>query len=324
MAHYLDDYITMGPPDSDVCGRNLDTMLATCARLGVPTASGKCAGPASSLVFLGFELDTEALVVRLPSPKLEQTQRLVQEWLHKRACKKRDLESLLGHLQHAATVIRPGRTFVQRLIELLSSVRNRDRWIRINSVVQSDLVWWSSFMADWNGVALIPRAVSRQAPFVSDASGSWGCGAYWETHWFQWRWECRAADWSIAPKELLPIIFGVAVWGKRWAGSRIECHCDNAAVVGVVNVGKAKDPTLMHLLRCLFFIASHYSVHVHATHIPGQSNAAVDALSRNRLSSFLQVVPEADKDPTPIPQALLHMTARLNLCAVGSTLQRLL
>ena len=150
----------MGPPGSDVCSRNLDTMLAMCARLGVPTAPGECAGPASSLVFLGFELDTEALVVRLPHPKLEQTQRLVQEWLHKRACKKRDLESLLGHLQRAATVIRPGRTFVRRLIELLSSVRNRDQWIRINSVVQSDLVWWSSFMADWNGVAVIPRAGS--------------------------------------------------------------------------------------------------------------------------------------------------------------------
>ena len=100
------------------------------------------------------------------------------------------------------------------------------------------------------------------------------------------------------------------MWGKRWAGSRIEYHRDNAAVVGVVNTGKAKDPTLMHLLRCLFFIASHYSVHVHATHIPGQTNAAADALSRNRLSSFLQVVPEADKDPTPIPQALLDMTVR--------------
>ena len=201
VAHYLDDYITMGPPGSDVCSHNLDTMLSTCARLGVPTAPGKCAGPASSMVFLGFELDTEALVVRLPRPKLEQTQRLVQGWLHRRACKKRDLESLLGHLQHAATVIRPGRTFVRRLIELLSSVHNRDRWIRINQVVQSDLVWWSTFMAGWNGVALIPNVDGQQVPFVSDASGSWGCGAYWGTHWFQWRWEGQAADWSIAPKD---------------------------------------------------------------------------------------------------------------------------
>ena len=30
-AHCLDDYITMGPPGSDICGRNLETMLAACA-----------------------------------------------------------------------------------------------------------------------------------------------------------------------------------------------------------------------------------------------------------------------------------------------------
>ena len=310
VAHYLDDYITMGPPGSNTCAHNLEVMLSTCVELGVPTAPGKCAGPASSLVFLGFELDTEALVVRLPTSKLEQTQRLVREWLHKRACKKRELESLLGHLQHAATVVRPGRTFVRRLIELLSVVQSRDRWVRINGTVRSDLIWWDSFMAEWNGVAVIPRVMSLQTPLISDASGNWGCGALWATHWFQWKWEGRAVAWSIAPKELLPIIFGLAVWGKQWVGSRIECHCDNAAVVAAVNSGKAKDPTLMHLLRCMFFIASHYSVHVHATHIPGQSNTAADALSRNRISSFLQVVPAADADPTPIPQGLLDMTVR--------------
>ena len=59
--------------------------------------------------------------------------------------------------------------------------------------------------------------------------------------------------------------------GKIWAGSRIECQCDNTALVVVVNSG-----TLMNLLRCMFFMASHCSVQVHATHIPGN---AADALS---------------------------------------------
>ena len=58
VAHYLDDYITMGPPEADTCAKNLDIMLATCTRLGVPTAPGKCEGPATSL---GFELDTQAM-----------------------------------------------------------------------------------------------------------------------------------------------------------------------------------------------------------------------------------------------------------------------
>ena len=96
-------------------------------------------------------------------------------------------------------------------------------------------------MEGWNGFTLIPNVDGQQVPFVSDASGSSGCGAYWGTHGFQWRWEGQAADWSIAPKELLPIIIGVTVYGKCWAGSRVECFCDNAEVVAVVNSGKAID-----------------------------------------------------------------------------------
>ena len=91
-------------------------------------------------------------------------------------------------------------------------IRAEANWAAVlNQVVQSHLVWWSTFMEGWNGVTLIPNVDGQQVPFVSDASGSWGCGAYWGTHGFQWRWEGQAADWSIAPKELLPIIFGVTV-----------------------------------------------------------------------------------------------------------------
>ena len=60
VAHYLDDFVTVGPPESPECQTKLKIMLATCQRVGVgvPVAQEKCAGPAAVLVFLGFELDT--------------------------------------------------------------------------------------------------------------------------------------------------------------------------------------------------------------------------------------------------------------------------
>ena len=119
VAHYLDDYITIGPPNSEVCKQNLEGMLSSCRSLGVPVAMEKCAGPSTTIVFLGFELDTISMVVWLPDAMLQAMLRLVREWMGKKTCQKRDLESLSGHLQHAATVIRPGRTFVCRMIELL-------------------------------------------------------------------------------------------------------------------------------------------------------------------------------------------------------------
>ena len=82
----------------------------------------------------------------------------------------------------------------------------------------------------------------------------------------------------------------------------MNCRCDNMAVVSEGNSGYCRDTTLMHMLRCLFFMASHFNVTVQASHIPGVANIAADALSRNQFSRFLQVVPDAAQLPSPIPQ----------------------
>ena len=310
VAHYLDDFITMGAPGSQECRRNLDQMLSTCQHLGVPVASEKCAGPSLVMVFLGFELDTTSMVVRLPQEKLSRIARLVVEWSGRKACKKRDLESLVGHLQHAATVVRPGRTFVRRLIELLAAVKSRDHWIRLNACTRSDLTWWRLFIGEWNGISLLPKLSVAPVVLETDASGSWGCGARVGCRWLQWAWDATSAGWPISPKELLPILMAVAVWGSEWEGLEVECRCDNMAVVTVVNSGHSRDTTLMHLLRCLFFLAAHHHVRIHAVHIPGVSNVATDALSRNDFPRFLQVVPEAAAHPSRVPKQLVDLLVK--------------
>ena len=43
--HYLDDYITIGPPHSNICQLNLTKILGVCEALGVPIAPEKLEGP---------------------------------------------------------------------------------------------------------------------------------------------------------------------------------------------------------------------------------------------------------------------------------------
>ena len=99
----------------------------------------------------------------------------------------------------------------------------------------------------------------------------------------------------------------MVVWGRQWSGQRVECHCDNVAVVTVINSGRAKDKVLMHLLRCMFFVAAHLHLHIHAVHVPGRTNREADALSRNEFAQFLQVVPSAARQQTGYPQALVDL-----------------
>ncbi len=310
VGHYLDDFITVGAPGSRKCHNNLERILAACQRLGVPIAPEKCAGPASVLVYLGLELDSNQMEVRLPEEKLRRTLGLVREWVGWKACKRKELDSLLGHLQHTATVVRPGRTFVRRLIELLATARAPGRWIRLNESTREDLMWWLLFMEEWNGVSMMPKLAWPTVSIESDASGSWGCGARWGYWWLQWKWEDPAPEWLISPKELLPILFAVAVWGRYWRGRQVECHCDNMAVVAVVNSGRSRDKTLMHLLRCLVFMAAQFHIRIRAIHIPGVANVATDALSRNDFPRFLQAVPDAIQNPTPIPRQLVDLLVK--------------
>ena len=81
VEHYLDDYITMGPSGSGVCEQNLKVMLSYCQKLGVPVSAEKCASPSSKVTFLGFELDTISMVIRLPEEKLQRIKLLVQKWM---------------------------------------------------------------------------------------------------------------------------------------------------------------------------------------------------------------------------------------------------
>ena len=75
MDHYLNDFITIGPPNSDVCQRNLWTISAVCESLGVPLAVDKTEGPTSCLTYLGIEIDTVAGILCLPKGEVGQALR---------------------------------------------------------------------------------------------------------------------------------------------------------------------------------------------------------------------------------------------------------
>ena len=67
----IDAFVTAGAPDSQECEHNSTIMHKTCKEVGLPTEPEKDDGPATSISFLGIELDTVALEIHLPAEKLE-------------------------------------------------------------------------------------------------------------------------------------------------------------------------------------------------------------------------------------------------------------
>ncbi len=118
-------------------------------------------GPTSVITFLGIIIDTDKRELHLPTEKLQRLIDEVQLRLKKRSCTHRELESLIGALQHVCEVIVPGRSFLRRAIALLSVARKKHHPIHLNEV-RDDLAWWSVFAAQWNGASLVANEESPQ------------------------------------------------------------------------------------------------------------------------------------------------------------------
>ena len=311
--HYLDDFLIIGASFTD-CHNQLEHALSTCDDLGVPVSLSKLEGPATTLTFLGINIDTIQGELSLPQEKLTRILQLLNKWTYRKACRKRELLSLIGELQHAASIVRPGRPFLRHLIDLSRIPKRLNHFVRLSSSAQADIMWWLCFMSQWNGRSFIPvDAPLRDVLITTDASGNWGCAAIWGNQWWQWRCTSSTFNWNIAAKELFSIVLAAATWGSQWWHAQVNCHCDNQAAANVVNKGSARDPLLAHLLQCLFFYATHFQFRFTAQHIPGHSNLAADALSRNQLTTFFSSLPQANPIPDRINPAAASLASHPSL-----------
>lgn len=143
-------------------------------------------------------------------------------------------------LAHTSTVVRPGKTFMRRMFELLAGTKKAFHHIKLGQAFRSDLLWWLTFMEEWNGVTIMNVDTNECPGFHvwSDASGGIGCGAVElaSQQWFQLKWaeSCNLGqgtkeEESILSLELLPIVMACMIWGMRWRQST------NTGVVAVIN-----------------------------------------------------------------------------------------
>ena len=180
LLYYLDDFHTLGPPNSQACQRNLDTCIQQFWDWRILLHPYKLEGPSTLLTVLGIELDSLLLQAGLPQEIFDRIHTLLVSWSQKRQCTQKELESLIGNLQHACKVIPSGRIFLRPMINLLSAFRREGYPIRLNREFHLYLSWWLELFQSWNGYSFLlsPRLAPIPDLHVSsDAAGSVGYGA---------------------------------------------------------------------------------------------------------------------------------------------------
>ena len=227
-----------GSPGSQEYQQVLTDMLLLCQAVQAPFKPEKVLGPTTLLSIPGIELDTIEMRARLPSDKLSALLEELKSFstaVH--TCTKRQLLSLIGKLAFACKIIPAGRIFLSRLLDTAHSVDSLSDLIVLTEEMQKDISWWRTFAQSWNGIAFFLEPKWTPAPdfqLFTDASGTLGFGAYWNGAWFSQPWSPCTVSRPIEWKELYAIVVACETWGTQWSGKRILFHCDNQAVVPIV------------------------------------------------------------------------------------------
>lgn len=314
VLHILDDFLVIEPSRVQ-CLTSFSTLLRVFMSLKAPLVASKTLGPSQVLEFMGIVLDSARMEARLPEDKLARTRELLTSFKGRRSARLVELQSLIGTLQFACKVVIPGRTFLQRIINLTSKVPSRFHHIRLNREFFKDLDMWQLFLTGWNGRSFFLDNNVTPSPDIelfTDAASTVGFGGYFDGKWFQGRWPQpmqlnRKQGISIEWQELFPIVVACAIWHPHFVGKRLQFWCDNESVVTIINSGHSKAPRIMDLLRTLTLLSMKHNFFVRARHVPGASNDIADALSRFQVARFRAVAPKADRDPCTIPPSLMTL-----------------
>uniref|UniRef100_A0A1X7U0I3 Reverse transcriptase/retrotransposon-derived protein RNase H-like domain-containing protein n=2 Tax=Amphimedon queenslandica TaxID=400682 RepID=A0A1X7U0I3_AMPQE len=184
--------------------------------LGLPLEPSMLEGPTTCLTFLRIEVDTVNLKLRLPTDKLDRLLNELEEAWGRKVISKRELQSLTGLSQYACKVVRPGRSFLQRLYALEKVGSTPDHHIRLIAAARADVMWWQLFVSHWNRVIMLwnPKHSPADILVFSDASGSWEGGAFCSHLWFSFKWPLNLKPTSMQVKELIPVFIAAALFGR--------------------------------------------------------------------------------------------------------------
>ena len=287
---YLDDFLIIAKSKEE-CAAALKCLIQLLRKLGFAIHWGKVVDPTTRITFLGIELDSLGMSVRLPGEKLDSLRFELDGFLHRRRASKRQLQSIAGKLSWAAGVVKGGRVFLRRIFDQISFLKRASHKTLISPEMRKDFLWWSNFLQTFNGKS----TVLDKQPFYgvfTDACDDAAGGSFGHD-WFYFNWKHdfpEASSLHINEKEVLAVVLAAQRWSKHWVNKRIVLHPDNTVTVASINKGTSRNKMVMQCLRRLFWLSATHNFHLTARFLPGCLNIVADSASRLHTNGYLQTL----------------------------------
>ena len=135
-------------------------------------------------------------------------------------------------------------------------------------------------MQTFNGVTRIHNKHMEPTHLYIDACLT-GVGGYTDAHvYYHEIPQCYRLGLAIIHYEMLNVVVAFRLWAHMWEDSKVAVHCDNAAVVSILNSGNSRDPFLAACAWTLWLIKAQFNIAVSVSHIKGKDNIYANVLSR--------------------------------------------
>ena len=239
--------------------------------------------PCQSLDFLGFELNSVLMELRLPGGKIKGIQTDTKKILITQAVSALELSRLLGKLNSTTQAIPAAPLFYRNLQDALKktlehSQQNYSAAVSLSPEAREELQWWVDHFTNWNGRSLISRKV--QLTLETDASLT-GWGATCEGTRTGGPWSREEQHLHINCLELLAAILAVKCFAKSKRSIKILLRMDNTSAIAYINkLGGTVSHVLNNLTKQLWLWCMERDISLQAQHLPGVMNTIADSESR--------------------------------------------
>lgn len=206
LIRYLDDFLFITRSKAAM-QHTLSAAQQAISAFGLVVNQDKTAGPAQQLEFLGIQLDSVAQTLSLTPARIQELLTLLAAAPSAGKVKPSFVESLIGKLQFAATVLPGARPFVRRMLDFQQALRRKKEAVdekqsspalqteaearqlyfqqkhtpvKPSKGFHQDVRFWQAHLLHWNGRARWRSAQSAPFCFASDASLA-GFGFYLES-----------------------------------------------------------------------------------------------------------------------------------------------
>lgn len=285
---YVDDFLSI---DTDPATPTTAALQSLIERVGYTLSAKKLlesGPPAQRKRWIGYTWDTEAWTVGIPPDKVAGALLLLKTSLSSPgAIGTDDAMRLAGKLTHFARVLSHAQPFTVNLArEAQRAFSRRCRQFVPSQGTLGDLHWWSLLLHTqerWD----VPIHDPTEQPTESiacDASTAGFGFTHRDQGFFGTWWTPQTAD-RITALELLTVFIALQRLGSQLQNKAVRVLTDNQAVSHILSTGRTRGTSTLPILRQAALLLLRLQIRLVPEWIPGVTNVAPDALSRQQWAS---------------------------------------